>query len=114
MDLERMSIRQIWEQAEKVLKENKEPYKHLKAVYELHLDDTVYQLHFKDGDINFYEEVVADADCTLKMSEKNFKKFLAGQLNSTIAFMTGQLKVEGNISLALSLEKALKHYDFFD
>lgn len=114
MESEHMSIQQIWTKAEKILKANNEPYKHLTAVYELHLDDDdVYQLHFAKGDLKFYEKVVTEADCTLKMSEKNFKKFLAGKLNSAMAFMSGQLKVEGNISLALSLEKIIKQYDSF-
>jgi len=113
MNLENMSIKEIWEKAEQVLQADKQPYKHLKAIYELHLDGDVYQLHFDNGELNYYEEAVADAQCTLQMSEKNFKKFLAGDLNSAMAFMTGQLKVEGNISLALSLEKILKKYTFF-
>lgn len=113
MSLNDMTIKEIWEDAEQVLQADKQPYEHLKAIYELHLDGVVYQLHFSNGELIFYEEVVKVADCTLKMSEKNFKKFLAGDLNSAMAFMTGQLKVEGNISLALALEKIMKQYKLF-
>lgn len=113
MNLETMSIKEIWEHVEQVLRTDQGPYKHLNAVYELHLDEDVYQLHFTNGELSFYEAIMADAHCTLRMSEKNFKKFLQGDLNHAMAFMTGQLKVDGNISLALSLEKVLKKYKLF-
>lgn len=43
---------------------------------------------------------------------KEFQKLLQGDLNSTTAFMTGRLKVKGNIGLALKLESILKKYNF--
>jgi len=113
MNLETMSIKEIWEQVEQVLRTDQEPYKHLNAIYGLHLDEDVYQLHFNNGEINFYEGIVENAQCTLRMSEKNFKKFLKGDLNHAMAFMSGQLKVDGDIRLALSLEKILRKYNLF-
>lgn len=114
MNLENLTISEIWTNIEPILKENIEPYKHLDTIYELNLDGAIYQLHFKKGELTFYEEANKRAECTLKMSEKNFKKFLLGDLNSAMAFMTGQLKVEGNVGLALALEKIIKQYTFFD
>ena len=36
-----------------------------------------------------------DADCTLVVSPDDLSKIMAGQLDSTLAFMTGKLKVKG-------------------
>jgi putative sterol carrier protein len=43
------------------------------------------------------------ADCTITVSTDNFKKMAAGELDGTTAFMTGKLKVAGDISIAMKL-----------
>jgi len=53
---------------------------------------------------------VADmqADVTMTMSRDDFIKMFAGQMNPTSAFMTGRLKVKGNLGLAMKLENMMK------
>ena len=48
--------------------------------------------------------------CTLKMSLKNFNEFLVGSLGGTVGFMTGKLKIEGDLTLAMKLETLLKQF----
>jgi len=43
------------------------------------------------------------ADCTITISLDNFKKMVAGELDGTTAFMTGKLKVAGDMSIAMKL-----------
>lgn len=43
------------------------------------------------------------ADCTIKLSLKNFEKLLNGDLNAMGAFMMGKLKVDGDMSVAMKL-----------
>ncbi len=48
-----------------------------------------------------------DADCTIVISMKNFKKLLAGDLNPTTAFMLRKIKVEGDMGIAMKLSSVL-------
>ncbi|NRG17206.1 SCP2 sterol-binding domain-containing protein [Rhizobiales bacterium] len=44
-----------------------------------------------------------DADCTVIMSLENLQDMLAGDLDPTSAFMSGKLKVEGDMGVAMKL-----------
>jgi len=45
----------------------------------------------------------SDADVTLIISEENFEGLMDGSLNPQMAFMTGKLKIDGDMALALKL-----------
>ncbi|SHJ01650.1 SCP2 sterol-binding domain-containing protein [Wenxinia saemankumensis] len=47
------------------------------------------------------------ADCTIRISEANLAKLIAGQLNPMTAFATGKIKVSGDMGVALKLAKLL-------
>ena len=49
-----------------------------------------------------------DADCTLSIKSEDLEKIMAGQLDATMAFMTGKLKVKGNTGIAMKLASVLK------
>ena len=42
------------------------------------------------------------------MTTDNFNKMFAGQLKPANAFMSGKLKMEGNLGKAMALEKVMK------
>jgi putative sterol carrier protein len=44
-----------------------------------------------------------EADTTIKISTENLVKLMQGQLDPTMAYMTGKLKVEGKMGVALKL-----------
>ena len=44
-----------------------------------------------------------DADVTMKISLEDYGKLLAGELDGQMAFMTGKLKVEGDLNGAIAL-----------
>jgi putative sterol carrier protein len=43
------------------------------------------------------------ADCTMVASAETFQGILDGDVNPTSAFMTGKLKIEGDMGLAMKL-----------
>jgi len=47
------------------------------------------------------------ADCTIKLSLDDFESLISGDLNPTTAFMTGKIKVEGDMTVAMSLSQLL-------
>ena len=49
----------------------------------------------------------ADADCTIRLSKDDMESLMAGELNPTMAFMQGKLKVEGDMSIAMQLSQVL-------
>lgn len=48
-----------------------------------------------------------DADCTVIVSFENFQDIVAGNLNAQMAFMTGKLKIEGDMGVAMQLGQIL-------
>lgn len=47
------------------------------------------------------------ADCTIKLSLEDLEALVAGDLSPTTAFMTGRIKVEGDMSVAMALSQLL-------
>lgn len=61
-----------------------------------------------DGQVHAAGEVVSqddlDADCTIKVSKEDFIALASGNLDPMMAFMSGKLKVEGDMSVAMGLQ----------
>ena len=57
-----------------------------------------------DGTIEVTEGT-GDADCTFSASEESFEKIVAGEQNATTAYMTGKLKIKGDMGAAMKLQK---------
>jgi len=48
-----------------------------------------------------------DADCTIRMSLDDFRDMVDGELDPTMAYMTGKLKIEGDMGVAMKLSSVL-------
>ncbi len=46
-----------------------------------------------------------DADVTISTSQEVFEKIVAGEQNPTAAYMTGKLKLKGDMGAAMKLQK---------
>jgi putative sterol carrier protein len=57
-----------------------------------------------DGKLNV-SEGAADADATISTSGETFDRIVAGKQSPTTAYMTGKLKIKGDMGAALKLQK---------
>jgi len=46
-----------------------------------------------------------DADVTISASQETFEKIIAGEQNPTSAYMTGKIKIKGDMGAAMKLQK---------
>jgi putative sterol carrier protein len=64
----------------------------------------VWFVTVEDGVVSV-REGEGDADCTISTTEENFQKILSGEQNATSAYMTGKLKIKGDMGAAMKLQK---------
>ena len=50
----------------------------------------------------------SEADCTLKISLDDFVAMTQGELDGTSAFLSGKLKIEGDMGIAMKLQGVLR------
>ena len=64
----------------------------------------VWTVTVADGAVTV-SEGTSDADCTFSASEETFEKIASGEQNATTAYMTGKLKIKGDMGAAMKLQK---------
>src|SRR2546423_7862069 len=57
-----------------------------------------------DGKVSVSENI-GEADCTISASSETFMKIARGEQNPTAAYMSGELKVKGDMGQAMKLQK---------
>lgn len=81
------------------------------AIYKFELsgeDGGTWFLDLKNKSGNAgYGEPPDQADVVMNMSTDDFVKMFSGALKPTMAFMSGKLKIKGNMALAIKLEKLM-------
>lgn len=108
-----MAVKQAFTSFTEKMNEDPSGIKGLNTTYQFNLKgDTEgsYQVKIEDSQVFFHEGTEFIPTCTLSMSDKNFLKLFQGDLNPTSAFMTGRLKVKGDLSLAMKLQSLLDKY----
>jgi putative sterol carrier protein len=63
-----------------------------------------WKVDVNDGAVTV-SEGGGDADVTISTSSETFEKIIAGDQNPTSAYMTGKLKVKGDMGAAMKLQK---------
>ncbi len=60
-----------------------------------------------DGESGTVDNSNGTADATILVTWDDFLKMRAGELDGTMAFMQGKLKVEGDMSVAMQLQSVM-------
>ncbi len=63
-----------------------------------------WKVDVRDGNVEVTEGV-ADADVTITASEDTFTRIADGDLNPTSAYMSGKIKIKGDMGAAMKLQK---------
>ena len=63
-----------------------------------------WKVDVQDGSVSVTEGG-GDADATISSSEETFEKIASGDMNATTAYMTGKLKIKGDMGAAMKLQK---------
>ena len=63
-----------------------------------------WKVDVDDGNVSVAEGG-GDADATISASEETFEQIASGDLNATTAYMTGKLKIQGDMGAAMKLQK---------
>lgn len=67
----------------------------------------LYWLKLADGDVESGEGAVENPSMTLKAAADDWAAVVNGELNAMQAFMSGKLKIQGNMGLAMKLQSLL-------
>ncbi|TMK76778.1 MAG: SCP2 sterol-binding domain-containing protein [Actinobacteria bacterium] len=63
-----------------------------------------WKVEVADGKVSVTEGG-GDADATIHASEETFNAIASGEQNATTAYMSGKLKIDGDMGAALKLQK---------
>lgn len=90
---------------------NDEITKHMHSLITKHgtLDKSLMFDFGRDGVLHIDGEDISNdkknADCTVKVSKSNFLKIATGKANPMTAIMMGQVRIKGDKSVAMSLQR---------
>ena len=77
----------------------------LTATYLFEIDGAgIWTVDVDDGKVSVSESG-GDPDCTISASSETFMKIARGEQNPTAAYMSGKLKIKGDMGQAMKLQK---------
>lgn len=88
-------------------KVNKDKIQGMDCIYQFDItgdDGGQWNIVIANGDATVNEGAAENPSITLTMDSSNFVNLVQGKLNGQMAFMTGKLKIKGDMALALKLQ----------
>jgi putative sterol carrier protein len=73
--------------------------------YLFDIDGQQWTVAVDEGSVKVTEGDAGEADCTISTSEETFERIASREQNATSAYMTGKLKVKGDMGAAMKLQK---------
>jgi putative sterol carrier protein len=75
----------------------------MNCVYQFRVGGDAYNVTLSHGKVSVAGGEAPSPNCTLTVAEADFLDLVSGKLNGQTAFLTGKLKVAGDMGLALKL-----------
>lgn len=105
------TMKEIYSQLSANLKKNAANNKGINGVFQFDIsgdDPMAFYFKLDDGAPTISEGTSDSPSITISMAASDFKDMVDGKLNGTMAFMSGKLKIKGDMSLAMKLEGIIK------
>ena len=67
-----------------------------------------WYVNIKDGKAEVHEGTAPSANMTMSMSAQDYGDMTTGKLNGQMAFMSGKLKISGDMGLAMKMQTLFK------
>jgi len=115
MEFVKPSTPEVFDMIDAALKFDPDATKGKEGIYQFELtgdDGGTYQMIINEEGAQAVEGTKETAQVTLTVNEEDFKEMVEGSLNPTAAFMSGKLKIKGNMGLALKLQTVLNSFSF--
>ncbi|MCB0036529.1 MAG: SCP2 sterol-binding domain-containing protein [Anaerolineales bacterium] len=74
------------------------------ATVQFDLGDEQHYLALENGSISHEEGTAENPDATITMTADDFKALTSGDLNPMTAFMSGKIKVKGDMGIVMKLQ----------
>ncbi len=103
-----MSVKGFFESLQARLNQDPSRLAGMNCVYQFRVGENAFNVAMKDGKAAVAAGEAASPNCTVTVAEPDFLDMLSGKLNGQMAFMTGTLKVAGDMGLALKLGSFIK------
>ncbi|HET7580050.1 MAG TPA: SCP2 sterol-binding domain-containing protein [Bacillales bacterium] len=104
------SSQEVFQMIDAALKTDPSTTEGMNTVFQFNLtgdDGGTYQMIIDEEGARAIEGTEKESQCTLEMDADEYKDMVAGTINPTQAFMSGQLKIDGDMGLALQLQNIL-------
>ena len=102
---------EIFTEMETRVSENSSKIQGMNATYQFDLtgdDAGQHWVTLADGAASFGQGQAENPNITITMAATDFLDLVAGKLDGTMAFMSGKLKVKGDMGLAMKLQNVLR------
>ncbi len=104
-----VTVKQIFDEMPKNF--NADAGKNMNAVIQFNLSGDGggnYHVVIKDGGCNVQQGTHASPNMTMRMAAQDYCDMITGKLNGQMAFMSGKLKIAGDMGLAMKMQTLFK------
>jgi putative sterol carrier protein len=115
MEFVKPKTEDVFEMIDAALHYDPDATKGKEGVYQFNLtgdDGGTFQMIIEPEEARAVKGEEKDPSVVLTMKANDFKELVAGSLNPTAAFMSGKLRIKGNMGLALKLQTVLNSFSF--
>jgi putative sterol carrier protein len=106
-----MTVHDLFMEIQKKLDSTPGQVPDLNAIYQFNLtgsEESVYHIAFSNGVGKVMAGPSDTPDLTITMSVDDFQKMINGKLNPFTAYMSGQIKLKGDMMLAMKIQAFMK------